>query len=466
MSKGPSLRVRLIIYPFIAILFILAMYIITLNAIGFNVYFRNGKLVKEKTGAMIIATRPGDAEVVLDGNMQKKKTPLLNLMSMQIKRLKAGPHHLIIKKEGYTTWEGNIHVKPGMVNWLNQIILIPIERKPQSYNLPAPPSQSLASADGKKMIIKIENKRDQIATFWLVDLTTKETKKLFEYTSQEGDFRPISFATNNNRLLFKKALNNKISYVVYDAREKSNFWDISDIFKLDFDQIIFNPRDHNQLYILRSGNLHLLNYLDKNMSAVLANDIENMFTESDNLYLIKIEKDKKSLVEFTSEKKELVIINKLPDSKYYTLRNLGKLGYVLYAQDKKELFYYKLNNDPYQSPVLIAADVEKFLPSPGNQFMGYYDGKSLKAFEVEKNEYYQFLVGESIKSINWLYDQFHLVYIRNNELRFVTYFGAYDLKLFGCEEGLPVFVSPSSPRIYFFAKNPDTNNLDLYVYDP
>lgn len=467
MSKGPSLRVRLTVYPILAVIFAFLSYILVLNALGFNVYFRDGKIIKERTGTIILASRPGDAVITLDGDLQTNHTPNIPFMSVQIKRLKAGTHNLVVSKNGYETWSGDVQVKPGMVSWGTQILLIPLERQAQAYNLPLSPSFVLRSSDRSRLIVRTDDVANQVSTFWLVDLTNKENQKIFEVELATGEtYNPLAFASNNNRALFERNTNGVKNLFVYELKKNPNSWDITGNFKLSFDKYVFNPRDYNELFALREGSLYRLNFVDKKMSAVLDTKLTDIFVSGNDLYYVKAAKDKKTLYRFISDGNMANVIDKLPASASYYIEYLGNGdGYLVLVKDTKELLLYPAINDAYQTPKKIADAVEWTLPSPKNQFIGYFAGGSFYSYELEKNETFQTLKDIAPETIDWLPDQFNLVYTKDGKVNMVTYLGCYNKQIFNSEKGTAVFASPNSPRIYFFTKPEKKITVDLFVFD-
>lgn len=467
MSKGPSLRVRLTIYPILAVVFTFISYILVLNALGFNVYFRDGKIIKERTGTIILASRPGDAYITLDGEPQTNRTPNIPFMSVQIKRLKAGTHNLTVEKSGYETWSGDIQVKPGMVSWGTQILLIPLERRAQEYSLPLSPSYILRSQDRSQLITRTDDVVNQVSTFWLVNLTNKENQKIFEVELAAGEtLRPVFFASNNNRAVFEKDTNGVKSFLVYELKKNPDSWSVTGIFNLSFDKYVFNPRDYNELYALRAGSLYRLNYNNKTMSAVLDTDLTDVFVEENNLYYVKTKNDKKTLYRFVSEGNIGNVIDKLPPSESYSVKYLGTgNGYLVHVKDNKELLLYPVTNNPYQTPQKIADAVEWILPSSKNQFIGYYAAGSFYSYELEKGVTFQTLKDVAPETVDWLPDQFNLVYTKDGKVSMVTYLGCYNKQIFNAEKGTAVFASPNSARIYFFTKPETKSTVDMFVFD-
>jgi len=466
MTKGPSLKARLIMYPLLGAFFVFVCYFIVLNAFGFNVYYRDGKIVKERTGTIILATRPGDANIMLDGQEYKSNTPGLPFLSVQIKRLSAGNHRIRLEKDGYETWDGSFEVRPGMVSWGTQVLLIPMQRKAQNFSLPQETESTLLSDDRKKLLVKMNDPENQILSFWEIDLATKESNKLFDKETLAGEnLTPLYYSTNNGRILFERKTETNKTYEIIEARQNPSSWDINTTYNLTFDELIFNPKDQNELYAIREGSIYLLNYLEKKMSAVLDSNATDLFITNEKIYYIKSEGEKNQLFTYNASN-PIKIFDKLTDSKTYQINYAGEEGgFAVLGKETKILSLYRATNDPYIQPITIANDVDWFNVSPKYQFIGYYANSSLYSYEIEKNLYFTTIKDVNISSLNWMSDQFNLIYSVEDRSMLVTYLGHYDTLLFNSEKRLPNFVSPNGDRVYFFSKNSETQKLDLWVYD-
>jgi len=105
---------RLIRRTFIAAFFIVAPAII-LSTAGYRYNFLRQRF--ERTGVMLVESRPEGASVVLNGKPQKSETPA------RLQKLSPGPYAVRVEKPGYHAWEKSVAVQSRVTTFLNEISL-------------------------------------------------------------------------------------------------------------------------------------------------------------------------------------------------------------------------------------------------------------------------------------------------------------------------------------------------------
>ena len=124
MYHAPSKRKKRTQLAFIYFLMVLSVVSIVVVLIlitqGYRFNHFDGKL--EQGGLVQFNSRPTGATVSVDG------MALANRTASKI-TLSAGPHEVMISREGYTTWKKTVNVKPGSVLWLNYAQLLPVAPK-------------------------------------------------------------------------------------------------------------------------------------------------------------------------------------------------------------------------------------------------------------------------------------------------------------------------------------------------
>lgn len=105
---------RLIRRTFIAAFFIVAPAII-LSTAGYRYNFLRQRF--ERTGVMLVETRPEGGTVILNGKLQKSETPA------RLQKLSPGPYTIRVEKPGYHSWEKSVAVQSRVTTFLNEISL-------------------------------------------------------------------------------------------------------------------------------------------------------------------------------------------------------------------------------------------------------------------------------------------------------------------------------------------------------
>lgn len=451
MNKGPSLLVRFTIYPIVALVVLALVVFVVYSAAGYQISYKDGKFVTTETGIIIINTKPGDAEVYLDGELYKKKTPSFALFDLKINRIMIGDHNLKISKNGYEVWDGTVNVKPGLVSWVNYILLLPQERETESYSISGEIKGSITSDDNQRELLYSYDEKEKVNLITEVNTTNKELKKLYEFLSTDkSEYNLISFSHDKERFLVKKTLGKKVSYIVYETKENGNNWNLSTLFDLGPDKILFSPHNHDKLYALKNSNIYELDYSLKMQSSVLANNVTSIYYDPANILYIQESDENHALWSLSSSNEKKNIIKALPASKQYKVSYLAKYGdYLVLAIDEKDLIIY---SNGKKNPTLetISSDVSSYVLSSSENKISYIKDDSLKVYDIDDKEYFDVVNNKKIYQYSWLYNDGNLLYLdENNVLSMVNYNGDYNNQIIKVDKSLPFITTPNSPHVFF-----------------
>lgn len=467
MSKKQSLRFRLIAYPLLAIVFGIVAYYIALSAMGYKIRLNGGKIEKERTGAIILSSRPGDAQIYLNNSKFSSKTPIFSFLSVQIKTLKPNDYNIRIVKDGYETWNGAFKVYSGMVSWGTHILLLPQKREAVPYSLSPTPESQLVSKDKTRILMVTHDTENSAIAFWQIDTTNKNRQNLYEKRLAENEgYLPVQYSSDNQRILFEHTVSGKKTYVVFEANQNPKTWEVTNTFKTEFSGYLFNPRNHDEMITLRGADMFRVNYVTKTMSGVLFSDVSGIFLENQNIIFTQKSDKYISLFRLGTDNQKTLVIRSLPESDTYSITFLSNdFGYAVIPTKTKNLILIKPNNNPDAEPKKIADQVDYVLPSSKYQFLGYARGGSFYTYELEKDRYFTTFENRKISSIVWFDDEFNLAYIENGKLKMITYNGYYDKNIFNAADNFGVAASPEGPRLFFVSQNNEKTRPDLFVYD-
>jgi len=467
MVLGKSLRYRILVYPIIIGLFLFVCAYLASMALGYDVSIINGKLQIKKTGLIVVATRPGGATIYLDGVKQKKQTSNIPFFSAKVDKISPGNHNLKIEKEGYENWEAFFDIEPERVCWANFVLLVPQKREAKNYSFPSSVASIVASNDKSKELIHLENKENKTFAFWEIDTGNKEKRKLYETRYNEGEpFRPLAYSFNTQRYLVEKKVGEKVSYLVFEANENPKIWDVTDLFKINIEGIAFNPRNHDELFVLRGKTLFNLNYQDQKQSAALDSNVGGLYPDEDaGLMFVKITEGVYGLWRLEQNESKTAIVKNLEPSDSYQVKYVSEFdSYAVLTHKTKDLFLYQDKGDGTANLKRIAQNVNWFLPSPKSKYLEFSQGDDAIAYDIEKEKYLTTLKGRKISSITWFNDDSNLLYVENGKLYLVNFNGYYDKYLFDTSDKIPVFSGSGVINLYFAREN-EQKILDIAVYD-
>lgn len=465
MKHGPSLAFRLTVYPLVLLLFVFISAIVVFFTAGYNFKYENGKIITEKTGVIIVATRPGEAVVTLDGEIQPKKTPALPLFNIKIKRVASGTHRLIVSKEGYESWEGDVVVEPGFVTWRDYLILVPLEKRADPYNFPGSLVDLVVSSDRTRSLALSVDRAQGIYSIWQVGLENKISVKIAEKALPANEsIDLVSVSDDNSKYLFTKTDQNtkKVSYYVGEAKESGSIYNLGSLFSSQPEGYYFSPYSGSELFFVQRGGLYKINLDNKTESAILAADVIGVYPVENHLLLTRKVEDNYGLWLFDGNGEMTNIIKSLPASSGYSVSYLKNTkSYLISDYADRDLMLYS-NGTKTPTLEVIARDVSSYIISPQGNSVAYYSEGGLRVFNISEKKYYQTLISDKVKSYAWVQDGRNIIYGTDNSVALINYNGDYNKKLFDTNESPTILVSLSDHNLFF--TDTKENDKDLYSF--
>ncbi len=453
MKKGPSNLVRFTVYPLIGVVFAFVATFIVLLAFGYNIGLKEGRLTAERTGIIIVNSKPADVEVYVNENLYKRGAATLSFFNIKINRLFEGDYDIRVTKEGYIPWEGVIGVKPGFVSWLDYLILIPQEREAAYYDFSGTIEKKVTSLDKKIILTSVLEEESGVQIIWEIETGSKLKNKIYEENIKEGGrIELLSISSSGDRYLYKKTEDESVRYKVRELKDDGRFWDVTAQFEFDFSDICFNPHSHDELLILRKSDLYKINFVQKRMSASLAKGIVGLYPSEPEALVIKKLDENYGLWSIDQNDELTNIIKALPVSQRYRVDFIESRNYYLvYIGDEKDLLLY---TNEAKNPTLetIAENITNFRASPDGKRIAFVTENSLQVYDTKKEEYYELSKKEDIKNLDWFRDNANLIYSTVEEIKMINYDGYYDNHLFDSADSSFVLTSPSSDAVFFLSK--------------
>ena len=374
------------------ILFLAASALLVLWASGYKYNFLAHKF--QKTGIIYLTTDPKNVDIYLDGKLIKQKTPA------KISYLLPGRYKIEIKKKNYHNWVQEVEVESNKVKRFDNIILF--YSQPKSFEISKNVQSFFLSPDKNKLIYQSDS-------FYLYDLKNFSPKKI-----AENNFSFISWSANSNKILFK----NQNSLYYYNL-SNSTLSPIQSNELLNYQKVLWQPTDDNNLFALVNNNLYLLN-LDTGPK-LLANGISDFNVGSNNLYYITNTDQKiilqKANLDFTNPYE----IAELSDAQSQIIL---KEPYVFIKDSKNNLFQISQN-----AQEKINGNIKLFTWSENSSFFGLM--KNIKfLYNTNLDDIYSYDPGtknnkfiyrtvKPIQKIEWYSDLNYLIFSADSEIKII-----------------------------------------------
>lgn len=393
--------------------------IITVIILAFLVsgYWLGSGFKVERQGMLQIHSMPTGANVAVDGDSpwyQRTNTS---------KVLSSGEHEIVLTKDGYDSWRKTISISEGLLYRVHYPRLFLTEReKSIVYNPEATDSETPSfvtiSPDYNYMLLAnntttwtlLALNRDELeampidvsAIFNSVSKAEGATTGLFT-----GKILSANWSNDNEHILFQIG-GDITEWVVLNTKNPKNSANITREFATTFDAVRIFDNSASTLFALRGNNLHKIDVANRQISAILAENIESYdFYESDLIYSSDHKifsgrlNDPKTVILTEVEDGSQVLISKFYDEKY---------NFVI-SEHKVELFKHENIEPVFEGE--ISFEPETIKVGHGGSFIFMQKGTNIAVLDMEIMELKEWQLDST--SYGWL-DSSMLYAVKNGTL--------------------------------------------------
>ncbi|MEP7205115.1 MAG: PEGA domain-containing protein, partial [Candidatus Saccharibacteria bacterium] len=271
-SKKKELLKRIAIYSVMtfSVLFIVAGLIFV--TLGYRFDGVDGRV--EQSALLQFATVPSGATIEIDGKSIGSRTPAKNSVL-------AGTHKIVMRRDGYETWQKTLNIKAGTLTWLNYARLVPIKRTLTPVAQYASVAASLATTDGRNIIIQPDG---ALPSFQLVNLQSDDIKpitltlpaSLYSEASTPGvvhNFRLDQWDSGGRYLLLQHTYGDKKEWLVVDTRNVDATVNVTNLFDLDISSVKFSGTNGSILYGLSGTDIRKIDISAGTISRTLVSHV-------------------------------------------------------------------------------------------------------------------------------------------------------------------------------------------------
>lgn len=312
-KKRKELFKLVAIYSFMVVAVVTIVGFMALFLLGFRFDTNKGNI--EQYAFMQFSSTPSGAVVTVDGENVSSKTP--NSDSAP-----AGKHDIVMWRDGYETWQKTVDLKSGTLTWLNYALLVPKKLTVEPVANYTTVATSLASPNGKSIIIQED---PSLPSYNLVDLssdTVKSTKlnipaNLYSEPSTPGIAHTFLFDNwdiGGRYLTIKHVYGDKYEWLALDTQEVLSTKNITGLLNITASKIIFSGTSGNIFYALEStGDIRKLDLSAATISKPLVSGVVDFDVYNSNIITYKS-------VDATSKK--TVGLYRDGDEKSYNIRSI------------------------------------------------------------------------------------------------------------------------------------------------
>jgi len=444
-------KTRLILFSSLVFLYLVIAPVLIFYSLGYRVDFEKKRLVS--TGGLYLKIWPQEANILIDDKINKRTGLFSNQILIQ--GLFPKKHTILVKKEGYSSWQKSLEIKDKEVTKVENITLI--KEKVVFEKLKENVSGFSFSPDNRKILL-VEPTKDK-TQFEVLDVTTKEQNGLFTLPEEISlSNLDIIWSQDSKKILIEQS-NQKTAfeYFIFDY-EKTGPEAIQTIEINDenITNVSFNPLDSQEIFFLKNNTLYLK---DKNITPVLNNLISYYISKNEIIWLKESGLVYKS--DLTGEKNNILSEIPFPIKK----NNLYKIfaqSNLVFLKEKDNLFLLDSKTGSFEG---FYNPVNDFKVSPDGSKIVYFNNHEIfysnLVLPSEKTFLHRF--SEKINDCFWLNNNY-LIFNVSGQIK-ISEIDTRD-KINTVELTQPILLTDNS---FLELKNPkifwDETNKKLYILD-
>jgi hypothetical protein len=280
-SKKKELIKRVSIYSLMTVLVVIIVAALIFIILGYRIS-KSGQI--EQDALVQFASTPSGASVAIDGKPIGSNTSTKSTIS-------AGTHTFTMTLANYQPWTKTQKVEAGVLTWLNYALLVPkslpvtgVESYPTVF-------ASLASPNGRLMLIQQKNIDP---TFQIDDLTSDTVKSTTitipatAYTADTtvGDtntFAAVEWDPGGRYLLVQHTYGATVEWIVVDTQNVSSAQNLTTLYALSLSSVHFAGTSGTALYALTSGDIRKIDLSGGTISRSLASNVTSFSVYNTNV---------------------------------------------------------------------------------------------------------------------------------------------------------------------------------------
>lgn len=462
-------RARIILFLFLAILFILVAPLTVFYSLGWKIDWENKKIIQP--GVFYFRVWPKNTQIYLNGKLKKKTDFFFG--SALIENLIPKKYDVEIKKEGFHNWRKTLEIKERGVTEAKNIILIP---ENQDFIIISKNIKNFYFSPDEKKIILQELTTNQ-------DSTNKEgwALKLFELeknvkshlidkkdiSKEEVQLIDLKFSPDAKIILLEVELKESLRYYILPIDQYLG--QRGKISSLDFlsqsvEKVYFNPKTPQKLLVLLSSEdrktsvLSEADLLSRKVSPPVLKNVITCSIFNDNIYYLETS-GLLFRTDFSFNQREK--INIIPLSlKKETAYKIAIYNSHIFLQENDILYILDENKKSFQK---IFEPIKNFRISPDFNKLVYFNDYEISVLFLEKkydqpqkeagDQIFITRFSEKINKVFW-YTNDYLIFAVGNKIKIAEIDDRDKINIFdfGAFNNPEIFWSRVNKKIFILAE--------------
>lgn len=408
---------------------------------GYRYNFHAGRL--EKTGLIVLNSKPDAARVTVDTKDHGSKTPT------KIDALLPGLHQLTIQKDGYRIWQKALLVEAERATFARYIVLIPEKLSPRRMAQDQAIDSLRVSPDGSQFIYTVSGGSE----LWRVRSDGSSRTRLF--TPQAADVSLASGGTPVNLSLIGWSPDSSRSLVTRTQAGQTSYWlvgfgvtTLDGLLPGDASQIQFDPSDSRRLYFVRAGSLFRLNTADRTISSPILSEVVSYRASDGAIDAIRTSGGPLALWHSDSSGSRLERVkDNLPAGNYALAYTPETDTLAMAGPEQVEI--YTPDDGRHRISRVIPGVFTALDWNKNGQRLVYWRSDNVGSFDAQTGSSYTAGTQAGVRAVSWTSDGDHLIISGQDGLTSFTEFdGAYPLTFKALREGTLAYLPGLHELVY------------------
>lgn len=273
-------KTRTILFFVCLFLFLLIAPSVVFYSQGYRFDFENKKI--SQTGGLFLKVLPKSVEIYLNDKPRKKTDFFFG--SALIENLLPKKYKVLVRKDGYQSWEKNLEIKAREVTEAKNIILLP--ENPNLQILGKSVEDFFFSPSERSVILKKGGENGWYLTIFDLEKNVEsiliEEKRL---SKKPIKFLDLKWSFDSKKILLETLLDKEKKYFILEINETTPslpiIVDLSDAEKVSFDY-----KNYQKLFFLKNGQLFEIDYKTKTISEPIINNLITYEILNDNIFYL------------------------------------------------------------------------------------------------------------------------------------------------------------------------------------
>lgn len=391
-------------YSFLGVaIVVFTIFLVTIGR-GYFFDFKTGQIAGG--GLILLDSKPDNASVWLDNKELGKGTPTRV-------PLRDGNYVVRLTKDGYRPWQKQLKVETSAVTWARYPLLLPntITTNPVT-NLTAP-TQVEQSPDHRFLVIGSSVPAPGLQQ---LELGKTELRNIYTFTPEQlaaGTIvDSIVWSPDNEHVLVGLKAAGQVSYVVINALNPAEVFELTKEFSLPLGNLQFNPRNWREIYWLSPEGLRKLDLANKTVSAVLVPAVTSFLVSEDALFYVQTQNNVAQIFRLERDNQSRLLVDRLAPADYQLdyINFDGAQYIVIFNRTAQRIsLYHSSTASGQQLEEFKDMVVRSISTAPDDRYLIMQNGSSFASYDFEFTRIYHFnLAAQNLGRLAWL-DRYHLL---------------------------------------------------------